>query len=143
MDIIRGLKLNLVGIKIWRKILKLALRIKEAYAIIGKSALGTLTETGGGAHFHEVLHLLGLSDRYGANDKQNSKPHTNWGGDVMAEPLSNTVSQTHYDNFGRKYADNIGEFILKYAVDIEVSSGKLIGESKDGLTEDEKKQVSK
>lgn len=112
------------------------------YCNVGKYATGTLIDGGKGAYFHEALHLLGLSDRYNTDGGTNARTWSGWKGDVMGDPNSYNFSQTHYDNYGRQYAGADGTFVLKTAVDVDSSTGAPIGDTKNGLTGEEKKQVS-
>lgn len=106
---------------------------------------------------HEILHLLGLTDRYHferftttfengtSTSRLVSIPDDNWGGDIMSTTgESSEFSQTHYDNYGRTYSKQTeGSHLLQYNVDINKDTGEKIGQNKSGLTNTEKQSRSK
>ena len=116
------------------------------YATTGRHAkLSNLSEFDTG--FHELLHLLGLSDRYEDQfvaGRMYSLPVDGWPSDPMSTGAGNhRIKQTHYDNIGRVFSGEEGVFALDYNVDVNVDTGTLIGKSQNGLTSDEKLEQSK
>lgn len=96
---------------------------------------------------HEMLHLLGLQDRYSDRifgGRRISVADEGWPSDPMSTPAGEQdLNQTHYDNYGRVFSKlGVGTYLLNHYVDFNVETGGTVGENQDGLTDEEKASSS-
>jgi len=82
---------------------------------------------------HEVLHFLGLSDRYKEDGKntdgsRKTKPNPGFEEDIMGTQSTTKINQVHYDNYGKEYSKKeAGKYILKNKIDVSKDNGKPVG----------------
>lgn len=79
---------------------------------------------------HEVLHLVGFSDRY-HDYKGVSYPNKGYSDDIMADSDKMNFDKSHYSLIGKYIVnkfknDGIKEYINTKTVDVDQNSGKLI-----------------
>ncbi len=75
---------------------------------------------------HEGFHFAGLSDRYTDDHMGNSQAHEGYENDRMGNSNSSSMSQAHFDNYGKAFAGKAsGSHLLNRMVDRD-NKGSLV-----------------